>query len=207
MSYKPTRRIVPSERRRRRQIGPLPLFFLLVPLAVGCSCCSGVESVGKQEVRRPQPAPVQVARRTPRVNAFGYPIYEPMGPLPLEAAQSIDDTIGRSESEIMDFFGPPTVVVRDGDIRILRYRGIRCSIAFFLYLDAEGRRVVAFGNHERHVPIAANVRSCLLSLARVRPTRSGAGYIEADYAARDRQDGTALNLAARTRVGIAFDTR
>jgi hypothetical protein len=161
---------------RRRTVGRL-LVFLLVPLAVGCGSGSEVGPGAEREVKRPQPAPVQVARRTPRINAFGYPIYEPVGPPALSAAESTEDLKGRSQGEIEDFLGPPTAITRDGDIRVLRYRGMECSLALFLYLDMEGRLVVAFAKHEWVAPKAANVRSCLLSLAKGRPRRS-ATYIE-----------------------------
>lgn len=115
--------------------------------------------------------PLQVAQRTPRINAFGYPVYELVGQLPLEAAQSINDVTGRSQSEIEDFFGLPVAIVRDGEIRILRYRSTRCSIAFFLYPDTAGRRAVAFANYEWNAPTTASARSCLLSLARVGHTQ------------------------------------
>jgi len=169
------RRGVRSAKRRRGAGGACAFLMLLMPLAAGWSCSSGAGTMGEEEVRRPRPAPVQVARRTARVNAFGRPIYEPVGPLPLAAAQSIADTVGRSQDEIEGFFGPPTAVVRDGNIRVLRYRGARCSIAFFLYLDTAGRRVVTFANHEWNAPTAANVRSCLHSFGRGHPAQRGAG--------------------------------
>jgi hypothetical protein len=100
------------------------------------------------------------------MNAFGYPVYEPVGQARLEAAESVDELNGTSETEIEDFFGLAAGDVRDGEIRILRYQGTRCSVAFFLYPDAGGRRAVAFGRHESNAPRPANARSCLLSLAR-----------------------------------------
>jgi len=100
------------------------------------------------------------------MNAFGYPVYEPVGRALLEAAESVDDLTGTSEAEIEDFFGLAAGVVRDGEIRILRYQSTRCSVAFFLYPDAAGRRAVAFGKYEWNAPSRANARSCLLSLAK-----------------------------------------
>lgn len=189
-----------STKRRRGTGGAWAFLILLMPLAAGCGCSSGPDTIGEQEVRRPQPAPVQVARRTARVNAFGRPIYEPVGPLPLAAAQSIEDTVGRSQEEIEDFFGPPTAAVRDGNIRVLRYRGAHCSIAFFLYQDTEGRRVVTFANHEWNGPTAANVRSCLHSFGRSQPAQRGAGWRAQPREAAVRE------AALQSSNGLAFRT-
>jgi hypothetical protein len=171
MSHERRRRTGFDRKRWQRRIKVLASSAILACLGVGSGCSSTAPSED-QEVSRPRAAPLPATRRTPRVNAFGHPIYESAGPVPLEHVQSIEETVGRSQSELEEFLGPPTGMVRDGDIRILRYRGAQCSVAFFLYLDTEGRRVVAFAKHEWHGTTRARSRSCLLSLAKARRTNA-----------------------------------
>jgi hypothetical protein len=139
--------------------------FAFICASALAGCGGGLaEATGEPEVKRPQP--LRAAQRTARMNAFGYPVYEPAGRALIEAAESVDDLTGTSEAELENFFGLAAGVVRDGEIRILRYQSTQCSLAFFLYPDAGGRRAVAFGKYERTGPLRANARSCLLSLAR-----------------------------------------